>query len=115
MPLINLNGIDINFPFDPYECQLNYMKAVLDCLIQRKNGILESPTGTGKTLCLLCSSLSWLLAAKADIQFSCVQNELTDADKILNFNLNNINKSKFHYFKINFIFEYFLNFVKRRN
>ena len=40
MPLIKINGIDINFPFDPYECQLNYMKAVLDCLIERKNGIL---------------------------------------------------------------------------
>jgi hypothetical protein len=37
--------------------------------------------------------LSWLLAAKADIQFSSVQNELNDADKILNYNLNNINKS----------------------
>ena len=79
--IFKIAGIDVEFPYDPYPPQLIFMEKVLGCLndhrsfctfgrrpffqvIQTlqsgKNALLESPTGTGKTLCLLCSSLSWL-------------------------------------------------------
>ncbi|XP_029650063.1 regulator of telomere elongation helicase 1-like isoform X1 [Octopus sinensis] len=65
MPLLNVMGVNIEFPFEAYECQKDYMQKVITCLQQNQNGILESPTGTGKTLCLLCSSLAWLQDYKA--------------------------------------------------
>ncbi|KAJ8257323.1 hypothetical protein GJAV_G00184360 [Gymnothorax javanicus] len=59
MPQIKLRGITVEFPFTPYECQKNYMTKVIECLQEKVNGVLESPTGTGKTLCLLCATLAW--------------------------------------------------------
>lgn len=50
----------VYFPFVPYGPQEEYMKRVVVSLQSGKNALLESPTGTGKTLCLLCGSLAWL-------------------------------------------------------
>ncbi|OXU25960.1 hypothetical protein TSAR_015750 [Trichomalopsis sarcophagae] len=68
MTEVTLNGVVIKFPFKPYQVQEDYMKKVIECLQEGKNGVLESPTGTGKTLSLLCSSLGWLMIKKAQIQ-----------------------------------------------
>ena len=48
------------FPFTPYAVQLQLMTAVYDALAGGKVGIFESPTGTGKSLSIICSSLRWL-------------------------------------------------------
>ncbi|KPI87719.1 putative helicase [Leptomonas seymouri] len=58
-----VSGIPISFPFPPYPAQVEYMQSVIHCLQNGVNGLLESPTGTGKTLCLLCSTLGWLAAS----------------------------------------------------
>uniref|UniRef100_A0AAR2L997 Regulator of telomere elongation helicase 1 n=1 Tax=Pygocentrus nattereri TaxID=42514 RepID=A0AAR2L997_PYGNA len=59
MPPLTLRGITVDFPFTPYPCQKDYMSKVIECLQNKVNGVLESPTGTGKTLCLLCATLGW--------------------------------------------------------
>lgn len=59
MPSYNLRGINVDFPFEAYKCQIDYMEKVIEALQNRSNALLESPTGTGKTLCLLCATLAW--------------------------------------------------------
>ncbi|KAL5482596.1 CHL1 [Sanghuangporus weigelae] len=49
------------FPFEqPYPIQKDFMRHVYSAIENRKLAIAESPTGTGKTLSLLTSSLTWL-------------------------------------------------------
>lgn len=51
---------NFHHPYEPYEIQTQFMNAVYDCLEDGKVGIFESPTGTGKSLSLICGSLTWL-------------------------------------------------------
>lgn len=70
MPQVTVNNVDVDFPFSPYKCQEDYMGHVIRALQSKQNAILESPTGTGKTLCLLCSVLAWRLTYIAKLQLS---------------------------------------------
>lgn len=54
-----INGIEVEFPYEPYPVQIRYMSQVIQSLRSGQNALLESPTGTGKTLCLLCATLAW--------------------------------------------------------
>ncbi|RHY10801.1 hypothetical protein DYB37_009663 [Aphanomyces astaci] len=61
MPTLQIGGIPVSFPFTPYDSQVVYMEKVIQSLEFKQNALLESPTGTGKTLCLLCATLAWRL------------------------------------------------------
>eukprot|EP01016_Furgasonia_blochmanni_P020715 TRINITY_DN2311_c0_g2_i1.p1 TRINITY_DN2311_c0_g2~~TRINITY_DN2311_c0_g2_i1.p1 ORF type:complete len:931 (+),score=84.02 TRINITY_DN2311_c0_g2_i1:88-2880(+) len=58
--IVQLEGIPVYFPYKPYNIQEKYMQNVIEALNGEKNALLHSPTGTGKTLSLLCSTLAWL-------------------------------------------------------
>ncbi|KAJ3429161.1 regulator of telomere elongation helicase [Anaeramoeba flamelloides] len=55
----NFNGVPVLFPYKAYESQQTFIKKLIETLQKGTNALLESPTGTGKTLSLLCGVLSW--------------------------------------------------------
>ncbi|KAG5416956.1 CHL1 [Candida metapsilosis] len=60
-------------PFTPYDIQLELMDAIYDTIENGyKVGLFESPTGTGKTLSIICSTMTWLRNYK--------RNHVFDAD-----------------------------------
>lgn len=56
----NFGGIHVDFPHeDPYKAQKALMANSLSAYRNQTNALLESPTGTGKTLALLASALAY--------------------------------------------------------
>lgn len=50
---------DFAFPYPPYDIQLKLMNVIYDSIDSGKISIVESPTGTGKSLSIICSILKW--------------------------------------------------------
>ncbi|KAM0427939.1 hypothetical protein ACHAPT_007399 [Fusarium lateritium] len=63
-----LGNFDFHHPYTPYDVQEQFMKTVYNVLETGNGqvGILESPTGTGKSLSLICASLTWLRNHKSN-------------------------------------------------
>ncbi|KAG0329215.1 Fanconi anemia group J protein [Dissophora globulifera] len=58
------HGVKIKFPFTPYKSQKDMMSRIVEALQKKENALLESPTGSGKSLALLCGALAWLDSEK---------------------------------------------------
>ncbi|POM75717.1 ATP-dependent RNA helicase, partial [Phytophthora palmivora] len=55
-----MDGAFFSFPYEPYAIQLDLMRQIWDTLERGHCGIFESPTGTGKSISLICGALTWL-------------------------------------------------------
>ncbi|KAI1082538.1 DNA repair helicase [Whalleya microplaca] len=71
--------IDFHHPYTPYDVQEQFMSIVYDVLQKGEGqvGILESPTGTGKSLSLICAALTWLRNHKR----AAMESSVADAAK----------------------------------
>uniref|UniRef100_A0AAQ5ZTP3 DNA 5'-3' helicase n=1 Tax=Amphiprion ocellaris TaxID=80972 RepID=A0AAQ5ZTP3_AMPOC len=54
-----IGGVKIHFPCKAYPSQLAMMNSIMRGLNYGQHCLLESPTGSGKSLALLCSALGW--------------------------------------------------------
>ncbi|KAG8451681.1 hypothetical protein GDO86_003752 [Hymenochirus boettgeri] len=54
-----IGGVKILFPCRAYPSQLAMMNSIMRGLNGKQHCLLESPTGSGKSLALLCSALAW--------------------------------------------------------
>lgn len=52
-------GIPVLFPHKAYPSQIAMMSKIITSLQKGRNCLLESPTGSGKSLALLCGALAW--------------------------------------------------------
>ncbi|XP_006833695.1 PREDICTED: Fanconi anemia group J protein [Chrysochloris asiatica] len=77
-----IGGVKINFPCKAYPSQLAMMNSIVRGLNSRQHCLLESPTGSGKSLALLCSAVAWQqslngkpvddgVTKKAEVPLSC--------------------------------------------
>ncbi|KAF7722068.1 Fanconi anemia group J protein [Apophysomyces ossiformis] len=54
-----MGGVEVHFPFQAYQAQIQVMSKIITALQKSENALLESPTGSGKSLAILCSALAW--------------------------------------------------------
>ncbi|CAG5124041.1 unnamed protein product [Candidula unifasciata] len=59
-----ISGVSVLFPCKPYPSQFSMMDKIIRGIQRRQNCLIESPTGSGKSLALLCSALAWQSAEK---------------------------------------------------
>ncbi|KAL3256382.1 hypothetical protein ABHI18_007609 [Aspergillus niger] len=91
---MELQRNDFHHPYSPYDIQLQLMRALYSCLEQGKVAVFESPTGTvskvlisfystctGKSLSLICGSLTWLRDHKRSAFQTAVDNATCDDDE----------------------------------
>ncbi|KAI5171254.1 hypothetical protein PAEPH01_1598 [Pancytospora epiphaga] len=59
MVKLKINGVPLDMPFQPYPSQLVTMSKLLSCFQTGTSALIESPTGTGKSLAIICAILGY--------------------------------------------------------
>ncbi|KAI8613865.1 helicase C-terminal domain-containing protein [Chytriomyces sp. MP71] len=86
------------FPFpygnNPWQIQHAFMSSLYECIESGNVGVFESPTGTGKSLSLICGSLKWLTDANSLSFEARIQALVSAKVSALTFDLNDESEPK---------------------
>uniref|UniRef100_A0A3B4ZN16 DNA 5'-3' helicase n=1 Tax=Stegastes partitus TaxID=144197 RepID=A0A3B4ZN16_9TELE len=74
-----IGGVKIHFPCKAYPSQLAMMNSIVRGLNYGQHCLLESPTGSGKSLALLCSALGWQQAQHGKLALTETSKQKTNA------------------------------------
>ncbi|CDS02763.1 hypothetical protein LRAMOSA00167 [Lichtheimia ramosa] len=83
MKTFPMGGVPVEFPFQPYPAQLQmmvkiHMIQIIQALKKKQNALLESPTGSGKSLAILCAALAWREYEKEQLRIQDEKQQLED-------------------------------------
>lgn len=67
MVKLKINGIPIELPYTPYPSQVVSISKLLHSFQNGSSALIESPTGTGKSLSIICSVLGYNAFVQRDI------------------------------------------------
>lgn len=67
MVRVKINGVSIEMPYTPYPSQLVTISKLLSCFQTGTSALIESPTGTGKSLAMICGALGYSAHVRRDI------------------------------------------------
>lgn len=59
MVRLKINGLFVDFPYQPYPAQIVTISKLIASLKDGGSAIIESPTGTGKSLSILCGAMAY--------------------------------------------------------
>ena len=62
--IYQLAGLEVRFPYDAYKNQKDIMTSIINAFNGKKHAMLESPTGTGKSMSIVCGALAYLESLK---------------------------------------------------
>ncbi|CAD6914062.1 unnamed protein product [Tilletia laevis] len=75
LPQPERSASGFHFPYaTPYSNQLDLMAALFHAIEHRKVAVMESPTGTGKSLSVICAALTWFISNSRRAQLGSTKN-----------------------------------------